>query len=337
MRTLADRLDRLGPSVLLAARDDGEVLSHGDVEATFPAASVSKLFTHALAFAAMDAGSLSRADRVADVLADGDIAGIHTVRGTDHVPEITVGHLVDQTSGLANPEFEKVRGGSTLFAEVSRRDRAVEWPELADRLRALGGKAAPGAKAHYSDANALLLARMLEAVTGSTYAELLDRHIIGPLGLTSTALPGPDGIAEGLPLPMPVRSRRGIVGIAKYAASQAPAGGVITTARDLLRFSRAFHGGELFGRGHVAGGDFRRIQFVPLGYGAGMMRLELPRIVSPVVPAPEILGHSGSTGSFAFRCPGAGVHVVGTLNRTDKKPFEAVYRAIRELGSARGV
>ena len=68
-----------------------------------------------------------------------------------------------------------------------------------------------------------------------------------------------------------------------------------------------------------------------LGYGAGMMRLELPRIVSPVVPAPEILGHSGSTGSFAFRCPSRGVHVVGTLNRIDVKPFEAVYRAIREL------
>ena len=331
MRTLADRLGRLGTTVLLATRDDGETVSHGDVDATFLAASVSKLFTHALAFAAIDAGTLSRSDRVADVLADGDIAGIHTVRGVDHVPGITVGHLLDQTSGLANPEFEKVRGGTTLFTEISRRDRAVDWPELADRHRALGGKAAPGAKAHYSDANALLLARILETVTGSGYAELLERHITAPLGLGSTALLGPDGTVEGLPLPMPVRSRRAIGGIGKYAASQAPAGGVVTTARDLMRFSVAFHGGELFDRAHVEGREFRRIQFVPLGYGAGMMRLELPRIVSPVVPAPEILGHSGSTGSFAFRCPSRGVHVVGTLNRIDVKPFEAVYRAIREL------
>lgn len=49
------------------------------------------------------------------------------------------------------------------------------------------------------------------------------------------------------------------------------------------------------------------------------MRVKMPRIMSPFMPAPEIIGHSGSSGSFAFYCPSKQVYIVGTLNQTEKK------------------
>lgn len=56
------------------------------------------------------------------------------------------------------------------------------------------------------------------------------------------------------------------------------------------------------------------------------MRLQLPRLMSPFLPAPEIIGHSGSTGSFAFYCPPYATYIVGTVNQMSGIPFEYVYR-----------
>ena len=55
--------------------------------------------------------------------------------------------------------------------------------------------------------------------------------------------------------------------------------------------------------------------FFPMQYGWGMMRINLPRAFSPFKPFPEYVGHSGSTGSFAYRCPEKSLYLVGTVNQ----------------------
>jgi D-alanyl-D-alanine carboxypeptidase len=45
------------------------------------------------------------------------------------------------------------------------------------------------------------------------------------------------------------------------------------------------------------------------------MRLKLPRIFSPFKPVPELIGHSGISGAFAFYCPENDMHITGTVNQ----------------------
>ena len=57
--------------------------------------------------------------------------------------------------------------------------------------------------------------------------------------------------------------------------------------------------------------------FFPLDYGYGLMRYQLPRWMTGFRRAPELIGHSGSTNSFAFHAPDLRCHIVGTLNQLD--------------------
>jgi CubicO group peptidase (beta-lactamase class C family) len=100
---------------------------------------------------------------------------------------------------------------------------------------------------------------------------------------------------------------------------------MISTAPELMKFLKAFFNGELFAKSNIESVEWNKIQFSPLEYGKGMMRVKMPRIMSPFMPAPEIIGHSGSSGSFAFYCPSKQVYIVGTLNQTEKNPFQTIY------------
>ena len=108
-------------------------------------------------------------------------------------------------------------------------------------------------------------------------------------------------------------------------------GGIVATNYELMQFLQAFMRGQLFSENHLTHPDFRRIQFIPLKYGSGMMQLKIPRILSPFVPAPEIIGHSGSSGSFAFYCPSKDVFITGTINQLQHRPFAVIYRTIDKV------
>lgn len=51
----------------------------------------------------------------------------------------------------------------------------------------------------------------------------------------------------------------------------------------------------------------------------------MSRLMSPLFPAPEIIGHSGSTGTFAFYCPSKDLFITGTINQMNKQPFPLIY------------
>lgn len=72
--------------------------------------------------------------------------------------------------------------------------------------------------------------------------------------------------------------------------------------------------------------------FFPLRYGYGLMYFQLPRFFWPT-PLPELIGHSGSTGSFAFVCPSRSTYLAGTINQlaNPSKPFFLMIRLLRAM------
>jgi CubicO group peptidase (beta-lactamase class C family) len=123
-------------------------------------------------------------------------------------------------------------------------------------------------------------------------------------------------------------------------SSFAPYGGLVSTIAESLRFLRAFFGGELLTPDQLRLITSRRNRlFFPLQYGYGLMRFEVPRWMSPFKARPELVGHSGPTGPFAFFNPKPDLYVAGTLNQMDKpnRPFRLMPQVIglldRLLGS----
>jgi D-alanyl-D-alanine carboxypeptidase len=259
--------------------------------------------------------------------------GLHVVDGTDHGASITVEQLLFQTSGLAD-YFSGRRKGERSFEEELRagHDRALTVEDVVAIVRRLPPSFAPGAdggrKAHYSDTNYALLGAIVEAVTEESIATGYERRIFAPLGLEHTFLfdharpqPTPAVIWYGnRPLHLP------------SAMSSFPAdGGMVATLADILRFLQGFFRDELLSEDELAylTRRWNRI-FFPMRYGGGVMRFHLSRWMSPLRTTGELVGHSGSSGSFAFYNPRQDVFLAGTVNQSDSpsRPFRLMTRML---------
>jgi CubicO group peptidase (beta-lactamase class C family) len=181
-------------------------------------------------------------------------------------------------------------------------------------------------KVYYSDTNYQLLSAVIEAVSKQPLADVFRARIFAPLELTNTYLydcnqPG-DVLplyhqAQRLDLPLALTSERG-------------AGGIVSTLSDSLRFLRAFFDGELFDRAHPTPMQNWHPLFFPMDYGYGLMRFKLPRITTLFRYSPELIGHSGASGSFAFYAPREQLYMAGTFNQFEKpsRPFQFMLKVI---------
>jgi len=57
-------------------------------------------------------------------------------------------------------------------------------------------------------------------------------------------------------------------------------------------------------------------------------------MASPLAPQPELLGHSGLSGAFAFNAPERGTYLAGTVNNL-ARPDRSYRLMLRLLGAAR--
>ena len=309
-------------SLVLAVRsDDGQIdigSTAGGVEPgdSYFVASIAKLFTATLVMQLIDEGRLDLDARIHDHLQGVDLHGIHTHKGHDYSDRITIQHLLQHTSGL--PDYF---AGQLQDDLAKNCDRAYTLDDVLDIARANDAEFPPGdrngKRSTYCDTNYQLLSAIIENATGSSLAANLQTRITGPLDLADTYLYGPERTA-GRPEPLPLRHRDRQLTIPLVLASERGAGGIVSTAADQVRFLQAFHAGELFDPVNLDRMQQWNRIFFPLEYGYGLMRYRLPRFLTPFGALPELIGHSGVTGSFSFSNPEAGLHIAGTFNQLDK-------------------
>ncbi|MDQ6930812.1 MAG: beta-lactamase family protein [Candidatus Eremiobacteraeota bacterium] len=92
---------------------------------------------------------------------------------------VTVRQLLNQTSGIADysedPDFSRWGKGALSHAQVLTHVENLDLHFV------------PGSKFEYSNTNYFLLGMIVESVSGQSYADYLEQHILGPLHLVSTA------------------------------------------------------------------------------------------------------------------------------------------------------
>jgi CubicO group peptidase (beta-lactamase class C family) len=138
--------------------------------------SVAKPVTATAVMTLVEAGEIDLDAPVRAYLPD------FTLADANHAAQVTVRHLLDQTSGI--PEFA---GDITDRFE----DRADPYGEAVADLAEVTPLAAPGESFEYASANYLVLGAVVEAVSGRPYAEYLRDHVLDPLDMDG-AITTPD-------------------------------------------------------------------------------------------------------------------------------------------------
>ncbi|CAG0993483.1 D-alanyl-D-alanine carboxypeptidase [Anaerolineales bacterium] len=296
-------------------------------------ASVTKMFTAAIVMQLYEEKRLDPEAAVLEYLPASLLDGIHVYKGTDYSSQLKVFQLVNQTSGLADFEADKPRDGKSVLDELKAgHDRAIDIDEALKITRSLSPQFAPGTpgRAYYSNLNYRLLGEIVQSLTQKSMADNFEERICLPLGLQRTYLydwtmPRPGET------PATVYLNNAPANVPKYLSSNISDGGLVSTASECLIFLRAFLEGRLFNKALLTRMMTWNKIFFPLRYGYGLMYFQLPRYFW-FSPLPEFVGHSGSTGSFAFACPSRSLYLTGTLNQiSPARPFFFMMELVRAV------
>lgn len=315
----------------------------GDVTTGTPyfIASITKMFTTTVIMQLVDEGKVDLDAPINRYLPSDMIAGIHVYKGTDYSQQLNVAQLIHQTSGLADYFEDKRDDGGSLIDDMKMGQDAY-W-DISDVLginRRMTPKFAPdandGKKSHYSDTNYQLLGAIIESVTGQSVADNFQHRIVERLGLRDTYLYDYQNLRDGMQ-PTVFYNKDVALNIPKAMSSFHSDGGIVSTLSDQMHFLRAYFDGDLFNPAH-----FPRMMkqwnglFFPLQYGYGLMRFQIPRWMNLFRYSPELIGHSGASGSFAFSAPDEGLYIVGTFNQVDapNRPYQFMLKVIQQVLSA---
>jgi D-alanyl-D-alanine carboxypeptidase len=295
-------------------------------------ASVTKMYTAAIIMQLYKENCIDLNAPISQYLPTSLTRGIHVYKGVDYSERIKVSELVSQSSGLADHEVDKPRGGKSVLDDLKAgHDRFTDTAEALEIVRGLAPHFVPSTpgKAYYSNANYRLLGELIESVTGRSMAENFEDRIFVPLGLGHTYLY--DWTAPRLKeVPATIYLKGAPAHVPMYLSSNKSDGGLVSTASECVVFLRAFFEGRLFDKTLLERMMNWNSIFFPLRYGYGLMYFQLPRFFWPT-PLPEFVGHSGSTGSFAFVCPSKSMYLAGTVNQIadPSKPFFLMINLIR--------
>ncbi|GAA0725146.1 hypothetical protein GCM10008905_20000 [Clostridium malenominatum] len=335
--SIVDRLDKVlnktidnkkvFGSIVDIESTDGEfswIKSAGNMntDTQYAIASITKMYTTAVIIKLIEQGRLTLSHTMDKFFSKEYLAGLHIYKDKEYSSTITILQLLSHTTGLPDSTTEKNKNGKTYFDEVFEKDNELTFEKALQRTKTLRSHFINGTKgkAFYSDINFDLLGEIAKIITHKELKDIYNEFIIQPLELENTFL------CETTSVFAPIYLNEKPLNRPLTVASAGASGGIISTAQDTMKFLKAFYTGKLFKETYFPIlYQWNRIQWFPLEYGVGMMRCKMSRLMSPFFPAPEIIGHSGSTGTFAFYCPAKNLFITGTINQINKQPFPLIY------------
>ena len=277
-------------------------------------ASTTKLFTSSLIFKLRNAGKLQLEDSISNFLPEKILAQLHCLKGKDYSSQITIANLLAHTSGLPDYFQRKSAENKALQKELTEgKDYAWNFEQAIKWSKAMRPNFEPSkaGKAHYSDTNYQLLGKIIELQFEDSLKNIIATQICEPLNLQDTYLYS-DSKDEK---PKAIYYKSAKLQMPKAMSSFQADGSVVSTTKDMIRFLTAFMQGELYPKSYLAEIQQWNKIFFPLESGIGIHRFKVPWFFSPFKAIPELIGHSGLSGAFAFYVPKEDIYLTGTVNQ----------------------
>jgi CubicO group peptidase (beta-lactamase class C family) len=225
---------------VLVARGDEVLLQEGygkanlelDVpnspETAFRLGSLTKQFTAAAILQLQDQGRLNVNDTLDKYLPDAPHAG-----------EVTLSQLLSHSSGIPDPpELAEGSNGSGL-----RLAHTVD--EMISRVMGQPLEFTPGSQYKYCNICYMILGRVIEEVSGQSYADYLAQHIFQPAGMTATGIDEASRVlphrASGYTWNGETYSNSEFVDLSNVGA----AGVLYSTVGDMYKWDRALYSDKL--------------------------------------------------------------------------------------------
>ena len=295
-------------------------------------ASVTKMYITTLMILLREQKRVTFSDRMHTYFPDELISGIHVLNGVDYTKEITIAHLLSNTSGIPDYYYYAKPKGEAATELTLGKDESWPLERAIGRAKTLKPRFKPGkkGKVHYSDTNFQLLGGIIEKVTGKWLGDVLDEYIFQPLHLKNTyAFHDVNDTS-----PVPFYHHKEVLHAPNYMASVTAEGGIVSTAKECMLFLKAFFNGFFFPEEVLEElkQDWNMIFFPgQFFFGLGLEKLWTPRCISPFKPITEILGFWGQTGAFAFYNPDTDLYFTGTVNQASGFGHSAAFSAMVKI------
>lgn len=224
---------------------DVEAKTKANEDSKYRIGSISKTFTTVMVLKAVEEKKLDLNQTIGKFFP--------TIRNAD---KITIKQLLGHRSGIHN--FTDDESYLSWLAEAKTEQEMVEI------ITQGGSDFTPGTKAAYSNSNFVLLSFILEKTFNKSYSEILKKLIADPVGLTNTYLGGK------------INTKNNEVKSYRFSGSWQPetetdisiplgAGGIVSTPKDLVKFSDALFGGKLLKKESL-----ELMKTLKDGYGLGL-------------------------------------------------------------------
>ena len=278
----------------------------------FKIASIGKTFTATVVLQLMEEGSLNLDDTI-DRFLDNLIVkvdSLHIYNGIPYGRQITVEQLLNHASGIADymedPRFipDVVEHPKMLWNPIKILGKYYEYRT--------NEKATfpPGEGFNYSDVNYVLLAMIIEQVSGSTLQEQYKTRIFDRLGMENSYLEyyeEPRGIQ---PLSHAFFSTMDLENDVNTSFDWG-GGGIVSTCEELNTFFRALLDGKLFSKKStlkqmLSAADKGR-GGTDYTYGLGIMKRSIHGLT--------FYGHGGAYDCDVFYCPKQNISACMSLNQ----------------------
>jgi CubicO group peptidase (beta-lactamase class C family) len=197
-----------------------------DPDTLFQIGSITKTFTGTVAMHLVEAGKLDLDLPVRSYLSDLRLADEGVASA------VTMRHLLTHTAGWTGDYFDDLGSGEDALERMVA--RLPELPQLTP----------VGEVWSYNNAGFYLAGRVLEVVAGKPYEQLVHELVLEPLELTNSFFFAEDVLTRRFAVGHLVEEE--VVSVARpWSIGRAahPAGGLVSTVRDLLRYGR-FHLGD---------------------------------------------------------------------------------------------
>jgi len=245
--------------------------------------------------------------------------------GADDSP-VTIAHLLMHGSGLPR---EAASPYWTTF----------QFPASEEIRRTVASQQAayaPDVRWKYSNLALALAGTIVEAVSGESYADYVQRRIFDPLGMSSSSIDQErEGLGVGYGRRMPDGSRQRM----RFMNTQGigPAAGLTSNVEDMARFvSLQFRKGPAGGRQILSSGTLRemhRVHFLETNWTRGTgLGFQVRRVKDKLY-----IGHGGSLAGYKTQTTFIVEDKLGVIvltNGDDSRPETIAERALQTIGEA---
>jgi len=275
-------------------------------------ASIGKTFTATVVLQLMEEGYFDLDDLIAKYL-DNTFVRLDSLmiyQGKSYGRQITIRQLLRHTSGIAD-YMEDPRFIPDVIENPQKQYNAAEildtYYEYKTNEKALFP---PGSDFNYSDVNYVLLAMLIEEVTGDAYHTQLKKRIFDPIGMNNSYLEYYEEPRGDRPLSHAFFSTIDLVTEVNTSFDWG-GGGIVSTCEELDTFFRALVDGRLFEKqstlNQMLDTADEGLGGMDYDYGLGIMKRSIHGLT--------FYGHGGAYDCDVFYCPDKNISVCMSLNQ----------------------